>query len=158
MSKAPMTVQGAEKLRQELEQLKTVQRPQISATIAAAREHGDLKENAEYHAAREQQGFCEGRIAEIESRLADCEIVDITRIPPSGQVVFGATVELHNLDTDEQVSYQIVGEDEADIPAGKISFASPIASAILGKAEGDEAIVKAPKGDLNFEILSVKHV
>lgn len=158
MSKAPMTVQGAEKLRQELEQLKTVQRPQISAAIAAAREHGDLKENAEYHAAREQQGFCEGRIAEIESRLADCEIVDITRIPPSGQVVFGATVELHNLDTDEQVSYQIVGEDEADIPAGKISFASPIASAILGKAEGDEAIVKAPKGDLNFEILSVKHV
>ena len=158
MSKAPMTVQGAEKLRQELEQLKTVQRPQISAAIAAAREHGDLKENAEYHAAREQQGFCEGRIAEIESRLADCEIVDITQIKPDGQVRFGATVELHNLDSDEQVTYQIVGEDEADIPAGKISFASPIAHAILGKAEGDDTIVKAPKGDLNFEILSVKHV
>ena len=158
MSKALMTVQGAEKLRQELEQLKTVRRPEISAAIAAAREHGDLKENAEYHAAREQQGFCEGRIAEIESRLAASEIVDITRIKPSGQVIFGTTVELHNMDTDEQVTYQIVGEDEADIPAGKISYASPIAHAILGKAEGDEAIVKAPKGDLSFEILSVKHL
>ena len=158
MSKAPLTVQGAERLRAELEELKSVRRPQISAAIAEAREHGDLSENAEYHAAREQQGFCESRIAEIESRLAGCEVIDITRIEPSGRVIFGATVELCDLDTDKKLSYQIVGEDEADVPAGKISAASPVARALLGRAEGDEVTVDIPKGEANFEILSVKHL
>ena len=143
MSKAIMTVQGAEKLREELKQLKTVRRPEISAAIASA---------------REQQGFCEARIAEIESRLANSETVDIASIKPTGQVIFGATVELYNLDSDETVVYQIVGEDEADVPAGKISAASPIASSVLGRNEGDEVVVNAPKGDLNFEIVSVKHI
>lgn len=158
MGKVPMTVQGAESLREELNELKTVRRPAISAAIAAAREHGDLKENAEYHAAREQQSFCEGRIAKIESQLADCEIIDITRIEPTGRVIFGVTVELHNLDTEETVTYRIVGEDEADAPKGKLSVMSPIARSLMGKSEGDEVTVKAPGGDLNFEIGSVRHI
>lgn len=158
MRKVPMTVGGAEKLRTELNELKSVMRPKISAAIAEAREHGDLKENAEYHAAREQQSFCEGRITEIENKLADCEIIDVKSIEPSGRVIFGTTVSLINLETDKTVTYQIVGEDEADVPAGKISVASPIARAIIGKLEGDEIVVKAPAGDIAYEIETVRHI
>jgi len=153
-----MTVKGAEALRDELNELKSVTRPKITAAIAEAREHGDLKENAEYHAAREQQSFCEGRIKEIEGKLADAEIIDVSKIEPSGRVIFGTTVTLYNLETEESVTYQIVGEDEADVPAGKISVVSPIARAIMGKHEGDEVVVKAPAGDLEFEIESVVHI
>ena len=152
ITKVPMTVKGAEALRDELNELKSVTRPKITAAIAEAREHGDLKENAEYHAAREQQSFCEGRIKEIEGKLADAEIIDVSKIEPSGRVIFGTTVTLYNLETEESVTYQIVGEDEADVAAGKISVVSPIARAIMGKHEGDEVVVKAPAGDLEFEI------
>ena len=153
-----MTVGGAESLREELAELKTVVRPKIIAAIAEAREHGDLKENAEYHAAREQQSFCEGRINEIEGKLADSQIIDVSKIEASGRVIFGTTVTLINLDTDASVTYQIVGEDEADVPAGKISVVSPIARAIMGKSEGDEIVVNAPAGDVEYEIESVKHI
>lgn len=153
-----MTVGGAESLREELTKLKAVTRPKIIAAIAEAREHGDLKENAEYHAAREQQSFCEGRIGEIEGKLADSQIIDVSKIEPTGRVIFGTTVSLMNLDTDAGVTYQIVGEDEADVPAGKISVISPIARAIMGKSEGDEIVVKAPAGDIEYEIESVKHI
>jgi transcription elongation factor GreA len=152
-----MTVEGAEVLRAELNELKTVNRPRIIAAIAEAREHGDLKENAEYHAAREQQSFCEGRITEIEGKLSDSEIIDVTNIPHTGRVIFGTTVSLINLETDKPVSYRIVGEDEADVASGKISVASPIARAIMGKEEGDEVVVKAPAGDIEFEIDLVEH-
>ena len=158
MAKVPMTVNGAEKLRAELNELKSVQRPKITKAIAEAREHGDLKENAEYHAAREQQSFCEGRITEIESKLAEAEIIDVKSIAATGRVIFGTTITLYNLDTDESVTYQIVGEDEADVPAGKISVISPIARAVMGKSEGDEIVVNAPVGDINFEIEMVKHI
>ncbi len=158
MNKVPMTVEGAERLREELNELKSVTRPKISAAIAEAREHGDLKENAEYHAAREQQSFCEGRIKEIESKLADSEVIDVTKIEPSGRVIFGTTVTLYNLNTEESVTYQIVGEDEADVPAGKISVISPIARALMGKNEGDEIVVNAPAGDIEYEIESVEHL
>jgi transcription elongation factor GreA len=158
MNKVPMTVQGAERLRQELNELKSVTRPKIIAAIAEAREHGDLKENAEYHAAREQQSFCEGRIKEIESKLADAEVIDVTKIEPTGKVVFGTTVKLYNLNTEKSVTYQIVGEDEADVPAGKISVISPIARALMGKMEGDEVVVKAPAGDIEYEIETVEHI
>lgn len=157
-TKVPITAHGAKKLREELTRLKTIERPRIIQAIAEARAHGDLKENAEYHAAREQQSFCEGRITEIESKLADCEIIDVTSIEPSGRVIFGTTVSLINLDTDKAVTYQIVGEDEADVPAGKISVASPIARAIMGKHEGDEIVVKAPAGDIAYEIEAVRHI
>jgi transcription elongation factor GreA len=153
-----MTVAGAEKLRAELNELKTVTRPKITTAIAEAREHGDLKENAEYHAAREQQSFCEGRISEIEGKLADAEIIDVKAIPHTGKVIFGTTVTLYKLDDDSSVTYQIVGEDEADVPRGKISVGSPIARSIMGKLEGDEVVVKAPAGDLNFEIEKVEHI
>jgi transcription elongation factor GreA len=158
MNKVPMTVQGAERLRQELNELKSVTRPKITAAIAEAREHGDLKENAEYHAAREQQSFCEGRIKEIESKLADSEVIDVTKIEPTGKVIFGTTVKLYNLNTEKSVTYQIVGEDEADVPAGKISVISPIARALMGKMEGDEVVVKAPAGDIEYEIETVEHI
>ena len=158
ITKVPMTVKGAEALRDELNELKSVTRPKITAAIAEAREHGDLKENAEYHAAREQQSFCEGRIKEIEGKLADAEIIDVSKIEPSGRVIFGTTVALYNLETEESVTYQIVGEDEADVAAGKISVVSPIARAIMGKHEGDEVVVKAPAGDLEFEIESVAYI
>jgi transcription elongation factor GreA len=157
-TKVPMTVHGAESLRAELNELKSVTRPKISAAIAEAREHGDLKENAEYHAAREQQSFCEGRIKEIEGKLADSEVIDVTKIEPTGRVIFGTTVTLYNLDTEETVTYRIVGEDEADVPAGMISVISPIARAIMGKYEGDEVVVKAPAGDLEYEIETIKHI
>ena len=158
MQKVPMTVAGAEKLRAELTELKTVKRPKISAAIAEAREHGDLKENAEYHAAREQQSFCEGRIKEIEGKLADSEVIDVTKIEATGRVIFGTTVTLYNINTEESVKYQIVGEDEADVPSGKISVASPIARAVMGKHEGDEIVVNAPAGELEYEIESVEHI
>lgn len=157
MPRVPMTVEGSERLREELNELKSVQRPKITKDIAEAREHGDLKENAEYHAAREQQSFCEGRVAEIEGKLADAQVIDVTKIEPTGRVIFGTTVTLVNLETDKTVIYQIVGEDEADVPKGKISVSSPIARAIMGKQEGDEIVVNAPAGDIEYEITQVEH-
>jgi transcription elongation factor GreA len=153
-----MTVGGAERLRAELQDLKNVQRPRIVQAIAEARAHGDLKENAEYHAAREQQSFCEGRIKEIEGKLADSEIIDVTRIPNTGKVIFGVTVRLYNLDNEQSVTYQIVGEDEADVKSAKISVSSPIARAMMSKQEGDEIMVKAPGGDIAYEIEKVEHI
>lgn len=157
MRKVPMTVGGAERLRAELNDLKTVQRPRIVQAIAEARAHGDLKENAEYHAAREQQSFCEGRIKEIEGKLADSEIIDISRIPNTGKVIFGTSVTLYGIDTEQSVTYQIVGEDEADVKNGKISVTSPVARAMMGKQVGDEIVVKAPGGDVPYEIERVEH-
>tara|TARA_B100001029_G_C15054555_1_gene453325 strand:+ start:1026 stop:1502 length:477 start_codon:yes stop_codon:yes gene_type:complete len=158
MSKVPITVAGAERLRSELNELKSVQRPKISKAIAEAREHGDLKENAEYHAAREQQSFCEGRITEIEAKLSESEIIDISKIDPVGKVLFGTTVTLYNLDTEKSVYYQIVGEDEADVSAGKISVISPIARAVMGKPEGEEVVVKVPAGEVQYEIEKIEHI
>lgn len=158
MNKYPMTKEGAENLRKELENLKKVERPRIVQAIAEAREHGDLKENAEYHAAREQQSFCEGRIKEIEGKLSNAQIIDVTTIEPTGRVIFGTTVDLINLDTDEKVTYQIVGDDEADIKSHKISVSSPIARALVGKEEGDVAVVRAPGGEVEYEIGAVRHV
>lgn len=158
MRKVPMTFGGSEALREELNELKTQTRPKIVQAIAEAREHGDLKENAEYHAAREQQSFCEGRIKEIEGKLADSEIIDIRTIPHTGKVIFGATVTLYNLETEKKVTYQIVGEDEADVKNNKISVGSPISRAMMGKAEGDEIVVKAPGGDVEYEIEEVQHI
>jgi len=158
MDKVPLTVTGAEKLRQELNELKNVVRPSIIAAIAEARAHGDLKENAEYHAAREQQSFTEGRIADIESKLSNAQIIDVTKLDIEGKVVFGATVELENLDTEEVVVYQIVGVDEADIKEGRISVSSPIARSLIAKEVEDIVTVKAPGGDIEYEILSVKYI
>jgi transcription elongation factor GreA len=158
MNKSPMTVQGAQKLREELQYLKGTARPKVIQAIAEARQHGDLKENAEYHAAREQQSFIEGRIVEIETKLASAEIIDVTTLNAGGKVVFGATVDLVSIDTSEEVSYQIVGEDEANIKANRISVTSPIARALIGKYEGDIAVVKAPGGDRKYEIVEVKYL
>jgi transcription elongation factor GreA len=158
MNKFPLTVKGADKLRAELEELKSVTRPRIIAAIASAREHGDLKENAEYHAAREQQSFAEGRIAEIEGKLSNAQIIDVTKVDAGGKVVFGATVEIEDADSGKAVTYQIVGEDEANIKEGRISIGSPIARALIGKQEGDSVIVKAPGGDVEYEIISVAYV
>ena len=153
-----MTQEGADALRDELKHRKSVLRAEITQAIAEAREHGDLKENAEYHAAREQQGFNEGRITEIESKLADAQIIDISRITPSGKVIFGATVTLIDANSGDEIRYKIVGEDEADLKAGKISIMSPIARAIVGKAEGDVAVVDTPSGELEYEIDAVEHL
>jgi transcription elongation factor GreA len=158
MPNTPMTIEGAEKLREELHTLKSDTRPKIINAIAEAREHGDLKENAEYHAAREQQSFCEGRINEIESKLADAQIIDVSKISPTGKVIFGTTVELLGFADDKVVTYQIVGDDEANVSMGKISVSSPIARAMMGKAEGDEIVVNAPSGDIEYEIQKVRHV
>jgi transcription elongation factor GreA len=158
MNKFPLTVAGANKLRAELEELKTVVRPRIVAAIAEARAHGDLKENAEYHAAKEQQSFSEGRIAEIESKLSNAHIIDVTRVEARGKVVFGATVKIENLDTGDIVTYQIVGEDEANIKDGRISVGSPIARALIGKEIEDVVIVKAPSGDIEYEILAIQYI
>ncbi|MFC0269160.1 transcription elongation factor GreA [Kushneria aurantia] len=158
MNKVPMTVQGEQALREELNHLKGEERPRVIAAIAEAREHGDLKENAEYHAAREQQGFIEGRIQEIESRLSNAQVIDVTKMPQTGKVIFGTTVTLINLDTDEEVCYRIVGEDEADIKAGKISVGSPIARALVGRAEGDVVNVTTPGGEVEYEISAVEHI
>jgi transcription elongation factor GreA len=157
MSKVPLTAKGAEQLREELKRLKNEARPRVIQAIAEAREHGDLKENAEYHAAREEQGFIEGRIKDIEGKLSNAHIIDVTKMPNTGKVVFGATVVLVDQDTDEEVTYQIVGDDEADIKKGLISVSSPIARALVGKMEGDEAVVNAPGGQRVFEIIEVRY-
>lgn len=158
MQKFPLTVAGANKLRAELEELKTVIRPRIIQAIAEAREHGDLKENAEYHAAREQQSFAEGRIAEIEGKLSNANIIDVTKTDANGKVVFGATVQIEDLDSGKTVTYQIVGEDEASIKEGRISVGSPIARALIGKEVEDVVTVKAPGGDVEYEIISVEYI
>jgi len=157
-TKVPITAHGAEKLRAELATLKTVDRPRIIQAIAEARAHGDLKENAEYHAAREQQSFAEGRIKEIEGKLSHAHIVDVTLLDASGKVVFGCTVELIDEDTDETIVYQIVGEDEADIKVGKISVNSPIARALISKMEGDVVSVMVPGGERSLEIIQVQYI
>ena len=156
--KVPITAKGAEKLREELSRLKTVERPRIIQAIAEARAHGDLKENAEYHAAREQQSFAEGRIKEIEGKLSHAHIVDVTTLDASGKVVFGCTVELMDEDTEEAVVYQIVGEDEADIKVGMISVNSPIARALIAKVEGDVVSVMVPGGERSLEIVEVRYI
>ncbi len=158
MSKSPMTIRGAQKLREELHELKTVARPKVIQDIAEARAHGDLKENAEYHAAREQQSFIEGRIADLEGKLSSAEIVDVTTLNAGGKIVFGTTVELINLATEDEVSYQIVGDDEADIKEHRISISSPIARALIGREEGDVAVVNAPSGEIEYEIVAVKYI
>ncbi len=158
MSKVPITVQGAEKLQQELQQLKSVDRPRVIEAIAEARAHGDLKENAEYHAAREQQGFIEGRIKDIEGKLGNATIIDVTSLAADGKVVFGATVDVADEETGDELTYQIVGEDEADIKANKISYSSPIARAFIGKVEGDVVDVQTPGGVRSFEIVEVKYI
>ena len=156
--KVPITAKGAEKLRAELKRLKTEDRPRIIAAIAEARAHGDLKENAEYHAAREQQSFAEGRIKEIDGKLSHAHIVDVTSIPHSGKVIFGVTVEMIDEDTEETIVYQIVGEDEADIKVGKISVNSPIARALITRMEGDVVSVNVPSGTRSLEIVEVRHL
>ena len=158
MSKVPLTVQGAERLREELKRLKGVDRPKVIQAIAEARAHGDLKENAEYHAAREQQGFIEGRIQDIEGKLGNAEIIDVTKVNGGGKVIFGATVLLADEDSGNEVTYQIVGEDEADIKAGRISVNSPIARGLIGKLEGDVVAIRTPAGEKQFEIVEVKYV
>ncbi len=152
-----MTVTGADALRQELNYLKNERRPEIIAAIAEAREHGDLKENAEYHAAREQQGFCEGRIQEIEAKLSNAQIIDVTKLPNTGKVVFGTTVVIYNTATDEEISYRIVGDDEADIKQNLISVNSPIARGLIGKAIDDVAMIKTPTGEVEYEIVDVQY-
>ena len=158
MSKVPMTVAGEAALREELERLNRVDRPRIVEAIAVAREHGDLKENAEYHAAREQQSFNEGRILEIESKLSNIQVIDVTKIPHTGKVIFGTTIDLINIATDETVTYRIVGEDEADVKKNLISIGSPVARALIGKEEGDVVVVRAPSGDIEYEIDQVHHI
>lgn len=155
MQRYPMTPESHAKLEEELKQLKTVERPRITQAIAEAREHGDLKENAEYHAAREQQGFCEARIRDIEAKLGGAEIIDPLKIPQDGRVVFGVTVVIENLDTEEQKRYKIVGDDEADFKANKISINSPIARGLIGKSEGDEARIETPSGVVEYEIIEI---
>jgi transcription elongation factor GreA len=158
MSKVPLTVRGAEKLREELNELKTIARPRVIRAIADAREHGDLKENAEYHAAREQQGFIEGRIQELEGKLSNAQIIDVTALNAGGRVVFGATVDVEDLDSEEQHRYQIVGEDEADIKHGLLSVSSPIARALIGKQAGDVVQVQTPRGTRELEIAEVQYL
>lgn len=157
MNKIPMTVEGAEKLRLELENLRKVERPRIVQAIAEARAHGDLKENAEYHAAREQQSFVEGRIKEIEGKLSHAQVIDVGVIPEGDRVIFGATVDIINTETDETKTYRIVGDDESDIKQGKISYQSPIARALIGKEVGDVVVVQTPSGGVEYEIDAVRH-
>lgn len=158
MSKVPLTAIGAEKLRVELKQLKSVDRPRVIKAISEAREHGDLKENAEYHAAREEQGFIEGRIADIEGKLSNAQIIDVTKMEANGKVIFGATVNLVDEESGEEATYQIVGDDEADIKQGRISVSSPIARALIGKMEGDIAVVRTPGGEKELEIVEVRYI
>ena len=158
MNKVPITVHGAQKLQDELLQLKSVARPKVIEDIATAREHGDLKENAEYHAAREQQGFIEGRIKDIEGKLSNATIIDVTTVNANGKVVFGATVDVADEETGDELTYQIVGEDEADIKKNKISIGSPIARALIGKEEGDVAEVKTPGGLRSLEIVDINYI
>ncbi len=158
MNKVPMTVEGAERLREELQRLKTVERPRIINAIAEARAHGDLKENAEYHAAREQQSFTEGRIQEIEGKLSNVQVIDVKTIPNNGKVIFGTTVDLMNLKTQEEVTYKIVGEDEADIKLSKISVTSPLARSVIGKESGENIEVHTPDGVISYEIIDVHYI
>ncbi|WP_107850534.1 transcription elongation factor GreA [Oceanimonas marisflavi] len=158
MNQTPMTIRGAQKLREELDHLKSVRRPQIIEAIAEAREHGDLKENAEYHAAREQQGFCEGRIQEIEAKLSNAQIIDVTRMPKNGKVIFGSTVTLFRVNDEQEITYRIVGDDESDIKANLISVNSPIARGLIGKEEDDVAVVKTPSGEVEYEIIKVEYL
>lgn len=155
MQRFPMTPNGHKALEEELKQLKTVERPRITQAIAEAREHGDLKENAEYHAAREQQGFCEGRIRDIEAKLGGAEVIDPAKLPQNGRVVFGVTVVIEDVQTGDEKRYQIVGEDEADVKNGKISVGSPIARGLIGKSEGDEVKIDTPSGGVEYEIVQV---
>jgi len=158
MNQTPMTAAGAAKLEEELKHLRSVERPRIISAIAEARALGDLKENAEYHAAREEQGFVEGRIKEIEGKLAHAQIIDVTRMPPNDKVIFGATVVVLDLDSDQEITYKIVGDDEADIKQNLVSIHSPIARGLIGKCEGDEVNIEAPGGLREFEILEVKYI
>lgn len=158
MTRVPITVRGAERLREELKRLKGIDRPKVIKAIAEARAHGDLSENAEYHAAREQQGFIEGRIQDIEGKLGNAQIIDVTALSAGGKVVFGSTVDIADVETGNEVTYQIVGEDEADIKAGRISVNSPVARALIGKAEGDEVSVQVPSGKKVFEIVAVRYL
>ena len=157
-ARVPLTVQGADALREELDQLKRIERPRISKAIAEACEHGDLKENAEYHAAREQQGFTEARINDIEAKLAAAQVIDVTKIPESGRVIFGATVAILNLETDETLRYRIVGEDEASVKDNKVSVTSPLARSLIGKEIGDVVTVRTPGGDVEYEIVGTHHL
>ena len=157
MTKVPMTIRGAELLREELQKLKSGDRPRVIQAIAEARAHGDLKENAEYHAAKDQQGFIEGRIKEIEAKLSNTQIIDVTAIDAKGRVVFGSTVDLLDVQLDKHSTYKIVGEDEADINAGLISYSSPIARAMIGKNEGDEVSFSAPGGEKHYEVIEVRY-
>ena len=156
--RAPITLKGAQRLREELDHLKSVKRPKVIAAIAEAREHGDLKENAEYHAAREEQGFIEGRIKQLEGELSHAEIIDITKLNAGSKVVFGATVELSDVENDEEKRYQIVGDLEADIKLGLIAISSPLARALIGKLEGDAVTIDAPAGQREYEIVSVQYL
>ena len=158
MATIPITKRGAEKLKEELQRLKTKDRPAVIAAIAEARSHGDLSENAEYDAAKDRQGFIEGRIKEVEGKLAAAQIIDPSALDAGGKVVFGATVELEDEDSGDKVTYQIVGEDEADLKHGLINISSPIARALIGKEEGDTAVVQAPGGDRHYEIIAVRYV
>ena len=158
MNKVPLTKAGADTLDVELKELKSVRRPKVIQAIAEAREHGDLKENAEYHAAREEQGFIEARIKDLEGKLSNAQIIDVTTLKNDGRVVFGTTVVLFDEEQDKEITYQIVGEDEADIKAGKISYSSPVAAAMIGKEIDDVALVKAPNGDKEYEIVDVKYI
>ena len=158
MNKIPLTVRGAETLRAELEELKKVKRPAVIQAIAEARAHGDLKENAEYHAAREQQSFIEGRIKDIESKLSNAQIIDVTTMDAGGRVIFGATVDVVDMHTDEELTYQIVGEDEADLQKGLLSVNSPMARGLVGTEEGDVAVVETPGGKREFEIVEVRYI
>ncbi len=158
MKKHPMTKEGADALKAELIKLKKEERPAVIEAIATARDHGDLKENAEYHAAREMQGLIEGRIQHIESVLSLAQIIDVTQLSPNGKVIFGATVTLLNIDNDEEVTYKIVGHEEADIKENKISINSPVARALIGKEEGEEIVVEAPSGNIDYEIIRVEYI
>lgn len=158
MQKCPMTAKGKNALQEELQRLKTVDRPNVIKAIAEARAHGDLKENAEYHAAREQQGFIEGRIADIEAKLSIAEVIDVTKLPNTERVIFGVTVGLYDVENEKEITYQIVGDDESDLTKGKISVHSPIARGLIGKSVGDEVAIQTPKGTVEYEILSVDHI
>ena len=158
MQRYPMTPQGHEALEAELKQLKSIDRPRITASIAEAREHGDLKENAEYHAAREQQGFCEGRVQDIEGKLSHAQIIDVSKMANNGKVIFGATVTIVNIDTDDEVTYRIVGDDEADIKVNLISINSPIARGLIGKMVDDELTIATPGGSIDYEIINVQYI
>lgn len=157
MNKVPLTARGAALLRDELKKLKSVDRPRVVRAIAEARAHGDLRENAEYHAAKEQQGFIEARIREIESKLSHAQIIDVSKVDARGRVVFGSTVVLHDHDSDAEITYQIVGEDEADIREGRVSFTSPVARALIGRREGEDVTVRTPAGERDYEILEVRY-